>query len=838
MQLKAILLSTIVAMVMLSPIIEANSGGKHNSSAGCSCHGGSSSSVVISENFPSSYNAGQTYSIQISVSGGVSGTHGGFNVEVSQGSLSTGGNSGVKVSGKSVTHTNKVNRAWSFDWTAPSSGSGTVTAGIAGMTANGVSGNSGDAWSTTSATITETVVVSNNPPTASNVQISPSGATSSDDLILAYTFSDQDSGDTESGTTIQWSQNGAHQSQFDGLMTISSTSTLKGDSWQASVTPSDGEDFGATVNSNTITVLNSLPSIGSSAISPSNPTSADDLTASKIGEVDNDGDTLTFEYRWYLNGVLRDDLDDLTIVPSLATRADDVWEVEVRAHDGEGHSPWVRSNPISVTGDTSNNAPTVDSITVSPANPKTLDAIVASSTSSDADMDSIVDTQYRWWKNGVMTSISSSTLDSTMTTKGDIWTVEVRVNDGTEWSLWTASSSLEILNTAPILESATISINEAATNENVTVMATMSDVDGDQTTKSITWYLDGVIQLEYNDQATLPSSITNKGESWTAVVQADDGESKSPQSETLSVMILNSDPLLSISLENVTSQNDLLLETTISDIDDDVTEVSTISWFRNGFREGSLDGATIVPSSYLGPGQEWSVEVNVTDGTSFVISTSSIIVENTPPIARISVLTDALYAGERVILSGLDSSDPDNSIVRYQWIWVNGASSGVETSFLMPLSGVVEVSLTVTDESGATNTTSLTIEPISALACPDLTRTVSGTKVQLDWTWASSVPSSFEISRNGVVIGVTNETTFTDSPNVLGTSNYEIQTMLGDRILESSCQSPSASVEIDAATIEFEEGPSTVAGFGLGSVYVIIGILLFVASLLRRGEEQ
>jgi hypothetical protein len=621
-------------------------------------------------------------------------------------------------------------------------------------------------------------------------------------------------------------------------MTISSTSTLKGDSWQASVTPSDGEEFGATVNSNTITVLNSLPSIGSSAISPSNPTSADDLTASKIGEVDNDGDALTFEYRWYLNGALQDDLDDFTIVPSLATRADDVWEVEVRAHDGEGHSPWVRSNPISVTGDTSNNAPTVDSITVSPANPKTLDGIVVSSTSSDADMDSIVDTQYRWWKNGVTTSISSSTLDSTMTTKGDIWTVEVRVNDGTEWSLWTESSSLEILNTAPILESATISINQAATNENVTVMATMSDVDGDQTTKSITWYLDGVIQLEYNDQATLPSSITNKGESWTAVVQADDGESKSSQSETLSVMILNSDPLLSISLENVTSQNDLLLETTISDIDDDVTEVSTISWFRNGFREGSLDGATIVPSSYLGPGQEWSVEVNVTDGTSFVISTASIIVENTPPIARISVLTDALYAGERVILSGLDSSDPDNSIVRYQWIWMNGASSGVETSFLMPLSGLVEVSLTVTDESGATNTTPLTIEPISALACPNLTRTVSGAKVQFDWTWASSVPASFEISRNGVVIGVTNETTFTDSPNVLGTSNYEIQTMLGDRILESSCQSPSASVEIDAATIEFEEGPSTVAGLGLGSVYVIIGILLFVASLLRRGEEQ
>ena len=838
MQLKAILLSAVVVMVTLTPVIEAYSSGRHfSSSSGCGCHGGSSSSVSISENFPSGYTPGQTYSIQVSVSGGVSGTHGGFNVEVSKGTLSTGGNSGVKVSGKSVTHTNKANRAWSFDWTAPTSGSGTVTAGIAGMTASG-GGTSGDAWTTTSVTITETVVVSNNPPTASNVQISPSSPTSSDAITLFYTFSDQDSGDTESGTTIHWSQNGAHQSQFDGMMTISSTSILKGDSWQAAVTPSDGEDFGATVNSNTVTVLNSLPSISSVTISPSNPTVDEDLTASISGETDNDGDTLAFEYRWYLNGALQDGLDDLTIVPSLATRADDVWEVEVRAHDGEGHSPWIRSDTISVTGDTSNNAPTVDSITISPPNPKTLDTLVASSTSSDADMDSIVDTQYRWSKNGIMTTISTSTIDSTMTTKGDLWTVEVRVNDGTDWSLWTTSSSLEILNTAPSLDSATISMNEAATDENVTVIALMSDVDGDQTTMSITWYLDGVIQLEYDDQATLPSFATNKGELWTAVVQANDGEATSSQSETLSVAIINSDPILSVSLENVTSQDNLLLQTSISDIDDDVTEVSTITWLRNGFREGSLDGATIVPSSYLGPGQEWSVEVNVTDGSSYVLSTASIIVENTPPSARISVLTDDLYAGERVILSGLESTDPDNSIVRYQWIWMNGASSGVEASFLMPVSGVVEVSLTVIDESGATNTTSLTIEPISALVCPNLTQTVSDTNVQLDWTWVSSVSSSFEISRNGVVVGVTNDTTFTDSPNVLGVSNYEIQTLIGDRILESPCQSPSVSVEIDAATIEFDEGPSAVAGLGLGSVYVIVGILLFVASLLRRGEEQ
>ncbi|MEC7254375.1 MAG: hypothetical protein VXV89_05365, partial [Candidatus Thermoplasmatota archaeon] len=72
MQLKAIVLSTVVAMVMLSPIIEANSSGKHSSSGGCGCHS-SGATVTISENFPSSYTAGQTYSIQLSVSSSVSG---------------------------------------------------------------------------------------------------------------------------------------------------------------------------------------------------------------------------------------------------------------------------------------------------------------------------------------------------------------------------------------------------------------------------------------------------------------------------------------------------------------------------------------------------------------------------------------------------------------------------------------------------------------------------------------------------------------------------------------------------------------------------------------------
>ena len=836
MQLKAILLSTIVAMVMLSPIIEASSNGKHGSSGGCGCHG-SSASVTISENFPSTYIAGQSYSIQVSVSGGVSGSQGGFNVEVDKGSLSTAGNSGVKVSGKSITHANKASRTWSFDWISPSSGSGTVSVNIAGMTANGANGNNGDAWTIATLTITETVVSTNTPPTVSNVQITPSGATSADDLTLTYDFNDQDIGDTESGTTIHWSKNGVHQTQHDGLMMLSKIHTTRNDDWSVAVTPSDGEDFGTTESSNIIIVLNAPPTIISSLLAPTTPTSDDDITASTFGQNDEDGDALTFEYRWYLEGTLQENLNDVDVLPSLATRSGDTWMVEIRAYDGEDYSTWVSSNPISVGQQTSNNAPTVDSIAISPTNPTTTDTLVATSTSSDADMDSITITEYQWRRNGALVGITTSTVDPVSTNKGESWSVEARSFDGTDWSSWVTSSSIQILNSVPNLDSASISAGEVTTDENISVSSTMSDADGDSLTMSIKWYLDGTLQPEYNNQAMLSAQLTNKGDIWTAVVEAFDGSETSTTSQTFTVQILNSEPTISLELDDeVTSQDILTLDALVADRDEDVIETVSITWYRNGFRESSLDNATTVPSTYLGPGQEWSVEMVVTDGEVIVVSEASVIIDNAPPLAVISVLTDDLYAGERVHLSGTQSTDPDNAIVRYQWMWSGGGASGIETSFLMPLTGTIDVVLSVTDASGASNSTTMTLTSSSPLPCPNLTSIVSGNDVSLEWTWTSPEQASFEITRNGVIIGVTNSTIFADTPSLTGISSYQIQTYIDDRILESSCQSPSTDVFIESSVTDFEEGPSSVAGLGLGSIYVLLGILLLVSATLRRGD--
>ncbi len=252
-------------MVLAIPPIEGGSSGMHSqASQGCTCHS-SGSTPTLNHNFPTTYNGGQVYGIQISVTGGVSGNNGGFNVEVDKGTMSTGMSiMAVKVNsaGTSATHTTNSHRSWSFDWTAPATGSGDVTVDIAVLTANGANGNSGDAWTTTQVTVPEPGST-NTAPVASNVYISdgPSNTTAitqvyyDNDLYANYDYSDAEN-DPDSGTQIRWIKDGTIVSQQNNNPILMSSATTIGEVWTLRVTPSDGTDFGTPVrSSNSVEII-------------------------------------------------------------------------------------------------------------------------------------------------------------------------------------------------------------------------------------------------------------------------------------------------------------------------------------------------------------------------------------------------------------------------------------------------------------------------------------------------------------------------------------------------------------------------------------------------------
>lgn len=846
MKMRSLCLFAVLCLAMVTPMSNAYSGGISGQGTGCGggyCHGTNTQSATVSmSGHPTTYSAGATYTISISVTGGTSSTDGGFALDVDKGTLSSPG-TGVQINtaANSATHINSNYRSWSVDWTAPSTGSGVVSIDVAANAADGTGTNSNDVWDTASYQISEGSGPANNAPSLNSLLISPASASTTDPLVATYIFDDVD-GDAESGTTFAWFVNGAI-SQGNVGKTLPSQHTAKGDEWYVIVTPSDGIAFGADVTSNVVTITNSVPTLSSVSIGISNPSTSDDLPVVNTSSDADTMDLLTYEYRWYLDGILQSSLDGLPSLPSVATRDGDSWEVEMRVSDGTDVSSWMKSSAVVIGSTTTNTPPSVDSVEITPNNPTTESNLVATVTSSDADMDPIVSTEYRWMKNGIDAGIDSATLPSVSTMKGDSWSVEVRVNDGTTWSSWQSSPATTIENTAPHLQSSSIAATQATSQMNISVDATMTDADPlDVLSFTIEWYLEDVLQPQLNGINPLPSSQTMKGQTWAAVIHAFDGSDLSSESETLYVDIMNSDPLVTATIdESINSQQDITLFIESSDDDMDPIETTSITWYRNGFREGSLDNATIVPSSYLGPGQVWSVEVLVTDGEATGLSSTSITISNAPPTAIITVLTESAYAGERIHLTGESSLDPDNRIVGYQWSWSSfqagqSSTSGTEVSFLMPLSGSVSITLVVTDESGAVDEVTTVVQALPALPCPSLTSALDDGDVDLAWSWDSQESAGFNVYRNGVFLTKTNETSFTDTPSILGLTTYKLTVTIGDRTLESDCQSPLTQITIDTQTADFDEGPSTTLGFGLGSLYTIIGILFLVAVILRRGD--
>ena len=84
-----------ILLASQSPVIDASSSGKHNSSGGCSCHYNSGGLSSINHNFPLAYTAGQTHSVTVSIS---SSNGGGFSISADKGSFSNAG-TGVSISG-------------------------------------------------------------------------------------------------------------------------------------------------------------------------------------------------------------------------------------------------------------------------------------------------------------------------------------------------------------------------------------------------------------------------------------------------------------------------------------------------------------------------------------------------------------------------------------------------------------------------------------------------------------------------------------------------------------------------------------------------------------------
>ena len=251
--IRSILLTLLLLVVSGGNLVDANSSGVSGYGIyGCSCHTTDAMISPAISGIPSSgssgYIPGNTYSLSWDGGSALSSNgEGGFNLVASAGTWSNLGPR-VKTLNGELTHSSDLQRSWTPDWIAPVAGTGDVTFNLAVNYANGDSQKTNDNWGTGSWTAGENPNPPNTPPTAENCAINPNGDVYENQAItVSYTFQDPD-GDIEANSQVRWFADSVLESNYNDMLTLSSSATSIGQSWTVKVTPDDGTDLGTEVS--------------------------------------------------------------------------------------------------------------------------------------------------------------------------------------------------------------------------------------------------------------------------------------------------------------------------------------------------------------------------------------------------------------------------------------------------------------------------------------------------------------------------------------------------------------------------------------------------------------
>ena len=205
---------------------------------------------------------------------------------------------------------------------------------------------------------TANVTIVNSPPRLSSISLSPISPRTDDDITATPKgWFDQD-GDAEA-YQIAWYVNSAIDLGETGA-TYPAAKTTNGDQLVAVFAPYDAEEVGTPVVSGTVTVGDTAPTAPSVSVVPSSPEPGDGLFCDlTVPSTDADGDSISYTYTWYKNGVLTTLTGDT--VSGAETEHGDTWECRVVADDGSATSGY-GSDSVMVVDTDPPDAPVVDAL--------------------------------------------------------------------------------------------------------------------------------------------------------------------------------------------------------------------------------------------------------------------------------------------------------------------------------------------------------------------------------------------------------------------------------------------------------------------------------------------
>jgi hypothetical protein len=506
------------------------------------------------------------------------------------------------------------------------------------------------------------VMISNTPPTADNLKITPSEPITEDELTCGYDFGDID-GDAESGTEIKWFKNGSEQTQYSGQIVIPSSATSRGDRWYWTLKPKDGTEFGEQKTSSEVVIGNTPPVADTVQIAPSNPPEGATLTCD-YNYIDADGDIESgTTLRWYRNDSLQDKYNDQKEVSSGVIKKDEQWKVVVRPKDGITQGKY-QTSPIVTVGNT---PPSADGLVIEI---QASGDLKAKYVYTDPNRDREDGTEIKWFKNG---SLEPSLNDQlvvpfNLTIVGEKWYFTVKPKDGVDFGALKMSPEATIGNIPPLAENLVIAPAVPSASDSLTCSYDYSDGNGDaENGTEIKWYKNEIEQSQYSGQKVVPPSATERGEKWYFTVNPRDGIDFGALKTSPEAIINN---MLPIATDIVIKPSDpktgipLVCSWTYTDADGDTENGTEIRWYRDDVYQSSYKNKTIVSSGSVKKGQTWYVTIKPKDGLDFgeLVKSLSLTVGNMPPTADSAKITPSEPITDDDLVCSYNYEDADNDI--------------------------------------------------------------------------------------------------------------------------------------------------------------------------------
>jgi len=516
-----------------------------------------------------------------------------------------------------------------------------------------------------------TVTVGNTAPVLDSVTLSPDPGYEGSTLTCAEGSASDADGDSIS-YSYAWSVNSSTTS--DTSSTLSGTAFDKGDDVVCSVTPFDSSGNGTAVDSNTVTIENTAPTITGVTIDPSAPALDDTLTCSADGYSDDDGDSDSSTFSWTISGTEVGTSETLSGVFSAA----DLVTCTITPHDGTD-----AGTADSATVQVENTLPVLDSVALTPLTAYEGDTFTCTpGTATDADGHTIT-YSYLWNVSGSDPGVTDSELGPSYFGSNDQVVCTVTPNDGTDNGDPVNSNTVTVGNTAPVLDSVTLSPDPGYEGSTLTCAeGSATDVDGDSISFAYAWAVNSSGISETGN--ALDGSSFDKGDSVVCTVTPSDSTGTGVAVDSNAVTIENTAPTLTGASIDPTSpqvEDTLTCAGTGFSDDDGDSDASTVSWTISGTEVGT---STTLSGAFVS-GDSVTCTVTPSDGTDAgTAESSTVTIENTPPVLDSATLSpDEVYEGDTLTCTEGSSTDDDGDSVTYSYSWlVSSSDPGVTDSSL------------------------------------------------------------------------------------------------------------------------------------------------------------